>query len=44
MAVTKEDEEPKSCKKNSDKNLCMFIRTVKTFHKMAKEMDYCKKG
>ena len=42
MVVTKEKEEVESCKQNSDKNLCVFIRTVKTFHKMAKEMNYCK--
>lgn len=34
------EERIETCKKNSDRNLCWFIRTTKNYHKIAKEQDY----
>ncbi|MEL4306236.1 hypothetical protein [Methanococcoides sp. LMO-2] len=39
--MIEETEKPmETCKQNSDRNLCVFIRTTKTYHKLAKEQEY----
>ena len=36
----KHEKTMETCNQNSGRNLCLFIRTTKNYHEIAKEQDY----